>query len=116
MAFTPDSTRTAAEQIQTEWIAAGRPRLEAGCWWRIHIVATFERPASHFRVDGQLSAQGRRRTRPTKPDGDNIMKLACDALVRCGAVPDDARAAEMRVAKVWGPVAQTVIEVEVIRD
>lgn len=38
-----------------------------------------------------------------KPDGDNILKAALDALTASGVITDDARAQQLSVAKYYGP-------------
>lgn len=99
--YTPEATRCYAEQVQAEWIAAGRPRLLDGPY-RLHVIAAMARPRDHYRRDGSLSAAGMRSPRPTrKPDAANIAKLAEDALVAVGALPDDRLVVDLRAEKVW---------------
>lgn len=99
--YTPEATRSYAEQVQAEWIAAGRPRLVDGPY-RLHVIAAMARPKGHLRADGSLSAAGMRAPRPTrKPDAANVAKLAEDALVAVGALPDDRLVVDLRAEKVW---------------
>lgn len=99
---TPDKTRSYAERVQTEWIAAGRPTLEGAGAWLLDVVAVFARPRGHFRQDGTLSAAGVRAPLPTKkPDGDQILKAVTDPLVAIGAVPDDAACVRWALSKRW---------------
>jgi Holliday junction resolvase RusA-like endonuclease len=98
----PDS-RTAREDLITHWIALGSPRLPSDCWWGVSIAAEFTRPKSHWKRRGGLSAEGRRRPLPGKPDADNILKLVTDACCSVGAVPDDARMCDVHVTKRWSP-------------
>jgi Holliday junction resolvase RusA-like endonuclease len=44
----------------------------------------------------------------SKPDGDNVAKLVCDALNGL-AYADDARVFDLRVVKTYGPEAKTMI-------
>lgn len=99
--FIPDRQRSRMEEIRAEWIAQGRCALPADAFYRVEIVALFERPAGHRRKDGELSAEGRRRPFPGAPDVDNIAKLLLDALGSCGAVPDDRRLVALDVRKRW---------------
>lgn len=86
--------------MQTEWIAAGRPVLEAGPY-AVTVKAYMARPAGHFKRDGSLSAAGLRAPWPTKkPDADNFLKQI-DALVAVGALPDDAAMVSAHVFKFW---------------
>lgn len=86
--------------MQGEWIAAGRPVLEAGPY-AVTVKAYLARPKGHFRKDGSLSADGLRHPYPTKkPDADNLLKQI-DALVAVGALPDDAAMVSAHVFKFW---------------
>lgn len=100
--YTDAATRTYAQRIETEWIAAGRPRLPPGPY-ALEVVALFSRPASHWTTRGKLSAAGRRATHPTSIDGDNLLKLGLDSMCACGALPDDRHAVDLRVVKHWSP-------------
>jgi len=93
--------------IHGEWIAAGRPVLEPGPY-AVTVKAYMARPAGHFKRDGSLSAAGLRLPHPTKkPDADNFLKQI-DALVRVGALPDDAAMVAAHVFKFWadGPLEE----------
>lgn len=98
--FTDARARGYAERVQTEWIAAGRPSLEAGAYGLaiVHMVA---RPKGHFRKGGGFSAAGMAAGwYPTsRPDVDNVAKLIIDALMGVGAIPDDAALAYLRAGK-----------------
>ena len=108
--YTDAETRSYAERVQTEWIAAGRPMVPKGPY-SVRIAAFMERPAGHFKRDGSLSASGVRSPYPTgKPDADNIAKLVLDALTGVGALPDDALCVRWRVVKEWGETANLVVE------
>lgn len=85
------------------WRKAGAPVLDHGPYLA-RVIAYMRREPSHYLSDGvSLSAAGRRFPQPTKkPDVDNFLKQV-DALVACGAVPDDAYMLEARARKVWSP-------------
>lgn len=100
MAFTPTATRAYAQQIQGEWIAAGRRWLSSGPY-RLELTSYAARPAGHYRKDGTLSAAGERATHPGKPDLDNVIKGVLDALCAVGAVPDDRFLVEIDACKRW---------------
>lgn len=98
--YTPQETVSAEQAVQTEWIAAGRPRLPDGPI-SLFVAARFARPAGHWRTDGSLSAAGGRSHAPTKrPDCDNIGKLIADAL-NGRAWSDDAQIVALIVQKSW---------------
>lgn len=102
VAFTDAKTRTYAQIVQGEWIAAERPTLLPGAW-ELAVVARMARPGGHYRSDGRtLGAAGLRAPWPTrKPDLSNVVKLIEDALVAVGAVPDDALCVAVHAHKVW---------------
>lgn len=96
--YTPAETENAEANIRAAWAAAGSPRLPDG-----PITLTIEvhvtRPKSHYRVNGLLSAVGRRNVLPTsRPDLDNIAKLVQDALNGL-AWRDDAQVANLIVER-----------------
>lgn len=78
-AYTPARTARAEAVIRAAWDAAGRPRLPE-LPLALEVVASFERPASHYRRDGRLSATGRRAIPGGVRDWDNLAKAASDAL------------------------------------
>lgn len=89
------------ERVGTEWIAAGRPELPDGPY-RLEVLIYLPRAQAHFKRDGSLSAAGRRAVWPTgRIDVDNCLKLVADALVGCGALPDDRKLVDVRVVKGW---------------
>jgi Holliday junction resolvase RusA-like endonuclease len=78
--YTPKPTKLAEARIIDAWIVAGRPRLEGPIHLGLSLVVA--RPQGHYRKDGSLTPAGQAKPRPTgrKPDLDNALKLACDAL------------------------------------
>ena len=99
-AYTPAKTVHAENRIYLAWVEAGQPRLPDGPL-QMTVIAAMERPAVHYRKDGSLSAAGTRATFPTrKPDADNLLKLAADAL-NGHAYRDDAQIVAATVLKDW---------------
>lgn len=97
--YTPKETQTAEAAIQEEWIDAGRPRLEGPL--TVNVTVYMARPGSHYRVNGELNAEGLRNPYPTKkPDVDNVLKLALDAL-NGRAFHDDAQVVQATVKRLW---------------
>jgi Holliday junction resolvase RusA-like endonuclease len=68
------------------------------CW----LACVLKRPATHFRRDGTLSAEGLRQPEPCrqKPDVDNAAKLILDALEGY-AYPRDVAITEISIVKRW---------------
>lgn len=63
---------------------------EAGLWVRLRFVF------------GTAKRERWGKPHTMRPDGDNIAKLACDALAAAGCMGDDAQAARLEVVKTWG--------------
>lgn len=98
-AYTPDRTVTAQQQVQGEWIAAGRPELAGPL--SVSIEAALARPQSHWRTDGTLGKHGLAAPWPCKrPDIDNIIKLILDSLVGQAFV-DDVQVVIVHAVKRW---------------
>jgi len=99
-AFTAKADRDYSARITEAWRAASCPELAWGPW-RCRVTAYMARPKDHRKADGTLSARGLRSQYPgRKPDADNILKTI-DALVSCGAVPDDRLLVRAEVEKRW---------------
>lgn len=100
--FTTKQTVNAEANIVQVWREAGEPRLPDGPAM-LFLFVRVERPASHFKRDGALSAEGRRRDWPDnkKPDLDNALKLAMDAL-NGRAYKDDVQIVASNAFRVWG--------------
>lgn len=84
-AFTPQKTinweTSAAWLLAEAW--AGREPLDCPVW--LEVMAVKSRPKRLLRArDPEF-----RVWRLTKPDGDNVLKIAADALVKAGVVRDD---------------------------
>lgn len=78
--YTPTPTEQREKLIGQLWMAQGRPELGPG-GVALKVVAAVKRPKRHYNADGTLSATGLENPWPiSKPDIDNIEKLAMDAL------------------------------------
>jgi Holliday junction resolvase RusA-like endonuclease len=99
-AYTDHQTQTAEQRVQGAWVHAGRPRIDGPLAMTVEVV--LERPGSHRKRNGELSAAGKRSPHPTRrPDFDNVAKLIADSLNRC-AYSDDAAIVDCRIVKRWG--------------
>jgi Holliday junction resolvase RusA-like endonuclease len=99
--YTDPGVRGYLDRIQQEWIARGRPTIPPGPY-EIEVLAFMARPQAHLRAGGELSAQGKRATYPVrKPDLDNVAKAIIEALMECGATPDDSRLCSLTAVKRW---------------
>lgn len=111
VAFTPRPTRVAENDIRLAWRAALSPRLPDDAPIAMYVWLFHERPKSHLKADGSLSALGRRTPFAIrKPDVDNSAKLVCDALNGL-AYRDDAQITDLFVCRRWSDVAQTIVVV-----
>jgi Holliday junction resolvase RusA-like endonuclease len=100
--FTPKGTRDHALRVQGEWIACGRPRIPGERYYKMMVTSVRSRPESHWLKSGELSSAGKDKPFPGKPDIDNEVKAILDALVACGAIPDDRYCVELNARKEWG--------------
>lgn len=99
-AYTDTRTKTAETRVREAWHQADRPDLGNGPI-SLHLVVVVERPAGHFRTNGELNAAGIRKPVPTsKPDLDNVLKLVADSLNKL-AFGDDAQIASCSVVRRW---------------
>lgn len=97
---------------------------------RVDVIAVVERPNKYVprRYQGALTKPGEQRMLtagfdalgrlpcPTKPDLDNVVKLAWDALVKAEVLTDDTRVVESTCSKWWtaigeGPSTRVVVSV-----
>ncbi|UTI65637.1 RusA family crossover junction endodeoxyribonuclease [Paraconexibacter antarcticus] len=110
--YTPADTVKAEREVRAAWQAAGAGRLPLGPV-RLYLEAVVERPASHWKRDGTLSAAGERLPYPlTRPDLDNVVKLVSDALNDC-AFKDDAHIVDSRQVRRWAnPGEEAHVRVE----
>jgi Holliday junction resolvase RusA-like endonuclease len=99
MIYTPKATKIAEDIIIAAWTAAGRPQLEGPIHFGLSVVVA--RPGGHFLKDGSLSAAGLRAPYPIRrPDLDNCLKLAADAL-NTRLMRDDSQIVEMTGLRYW---------------
>jgi hypothetical protein len=99
-AHTDAKSRSYAQRIEEAWYRDGCPALPGRCYYAAAVTVQIARPPGHFLLDGHLSAEGRRRQYPGKPDLDNCVKWL-DALVACGAIPDDKFLVSLNGEKNW---------------
>lgn len=106
--YTDDATKAAEARVLKAWEDAGAVRLEGPI--RVDVRLIVERRDGHYLKGGDLSAEGRRWPLPTnrKPDVDNALKLALDAL-NGAAWGDDVQVIGAAVARAWGSPARTEI-------
>lgn len=98
--YTPAGTILAEQRVRDAWRDAGAVAFgDQPVAVRVTVMPA--RPGTHYRVDGSLSAAGRRNPVPVKtPDLDNILKLVCDAL-NGHAFHDDKQVIAAQVERVW---------------
>ena len=112
VAYTPKKTAIAEREIRALWREAGKPRLPDDAALELLIELYVQRPQSHFKRNGELTAEGLRHPIPRnkKPDVDNAIKLVMDALNK-HAYKDDVQIAKATVVRFWGEWPKTVIAV-----
>lgn len=111
-AYTPKATVLAEKEIRQAWREAGQPRLPDAAL-EIVVKLYVQRPQSHYKKNGELSAEGERHPIPRnkKPDVDNAIKLVMDAL-NSQAYKDDVQIAKATVLRFWGEWPKTVITIK----
>jgi Holliday junction resolvase RusA-like endonuclease len=99
--FTPKKTVTAEREIRAAWEAIGKPRFPDVAIG-LEIFIGVSRPQSHFKRNGELSAEGKRHPYPDnkKPDLDNAAKTVLDAL-NSRAWRDDVRVTRLLLDRDW---------------
>lgn len=114
--YTPASNIISENDIRAVWREAGEPRIEDDCAIALWVIVTVTRPASHFRKDGSLSAEGLRHPVPRnkKPDMDNSIKLIADSL-NSRAYKDDVQIAYIYAFRRWGEWPETTVTLRAIR-
>lgn len=116
--YTPASNIVSENEIRAIWREAGEPRIEdedAALGVEVKIVVV--RPRTHYKSNGELSAEGLRNPFPAKkkPDVDNALKLVCDAL-NSRAYRDDVRFVRARVDRDWGKWPETTIRIYTLNE
>ena len=108
--FTPESTRNYEQYIKLSYLQKyGQPILLEGAL-RAELKAYYEIPKSTSKKQQQLMLEGK--VRPTtKPDADNILKLALDALNSL-AYKDDKQVVEANVNKYYAKEPFLSIKIE----
>jgi Holliday junction resolvase RusA-like endonuclease len=97
--YTPKATKIAEDLVIAAWTEAGCPRLEGPIHFGLSVVVA--RPGGHFLKNGELSAAGLRAPYPIRrPDLDNCLKLAADAL-NTRLMRDDSQIVEMTGLRYW---------------
>jgi Holliday junction resolvase RusA-like endonuclease len=98
--FTDSQTEAAEARIERAWEQAGKPRIPDGpIAFTLEIVV--QRPKTHRKQNGTLTAAGQRAPWPCrKPDADNALKLAMDALNK-RAYRDDVDIVHAWVVRRW---------------
>lgn len=92
----------------------GRPLLDGPLRMVLYFYRV--RPPSHFKLNGELSAAGRRQPLPaTAPDSSKLLRAIEDSLNKV-VIVDDARIVSHAVEKCWGDSERTEIQVFVLRD
>ena len=111
-AYTPGSNIINEMDVRRVWEQEGKPRIEDKTAIAIDLTIVVARSDSHFRKNGELSAEGLRHPYPEnkKPDVDNALKLVMDAL-NTRAYKDDVQIVKASVRRIWGEWPYTDIEI-----
>jgi Holliday junction resolvase RusA-like endonuclease len=115
--WTPAKTKNAEAHVRAAWDRAGRPTIPRDIPIRAIVQMILQRPASHYKTNGGLSAVGRAAgfVPRKKPDVDNAAKLILDALEGY-AYPHDVAIVSLTVTKQWGSPARTKIALDVVAE
>lgn len=98
--YTDTPTLRHEQRIADAWRATGQERFPDEPL-ELLVSLVVERPAAHLKVNGDLSALGKRHPMPRrKPDVDNALKLVMDALNGL-AYRDDVQIVDARVRRRW---------------
>lgn len=105
--YTDAATVQAEKDVLSQWQAAGSVRLPDDAAIHLAVTVFCERPKSHYKRDGTLSAEGLRHPYPEnqKPDFDNLLKTVTDALNK-RAWRDDVQIVSQHYVRAWGQRAQ----------
>ena len=113
--YTPDATRTwerAAAVLAASAARKVRWSVDAAEPIGVRVIAVKSRPKARLR----RCDPDERLWRTSKPDGDNVLKAVCDALVNAHVLVDDAQAALKTVESRYAARGETArVEVEVWR-
>lgn len=107
MAFTPPDTEKAEAAVRSIALAALGDRQPFDVPVVLHLLATMPVPPS-WSKKRQAAALAGAELPAKKPDLDNLVKLALDAINKVVFV-DDAQIVEIRARKVYGAEPSTVI-------
>lgn len=115
MSYTPDKTVQYEELVRLRYkAAAGTAQFPPNAALRMTIVSGFPIPTSKSKKEAAAMLTGA--IRPTKkPDGDNIVKIICDALNGV-AYRDDAQVVEVVLRKKYvAGAGETFVRIEYAR-
>ena len=96
-AYNEKKTKTYEQQVGVEFIQAGGKLMPKGIPVGVEVTAYFQVPKSYTKRRKALCRENLELPLKT-PDGDNILKIVCDALNGL-AWKDDTQVAEMTVRK-----------------
>ena len=109
--YTPKETVEAERKIAEAFLAAGGKCIPKGCEVGMEVTAYFPIPRSFSQRKREAVAY--REIFPTKkPDADNILKLAADALNGV-AYADDAQIVRMEISKEYSDDAEGYMEITI---
>lgn len=99
--FFPDKRYVAAKELLGRALLACAPLpafLEGAVEVRVHMVFAWRKSER-----AAVKRAGELVPHCTRPDLDNLSKLAIDSLVDAGILADDGQIASLTLAKSWGP-------------
>ncbi len=109
--YTPQKTKDAERKIAEAFRMAGGKLIPKGCEVGMEVTAYFPIPRSFSQRKREAVAY--REIFPTKkPDADNILKLAADALNGV-AYADDAQIVRMEISKEYSDDAEGYMEITI---
>lgn len=96
-AYNEKKTKAYEQQVGVEFLQAGGKQISKGIPVGVEVTAYFQVPKSYTKRRKALCRENLELPLK-KPDGDNILKIVCDALNGL-AWKDDTQVAEMTVRK-----------------
>lgn len=108
-AYTPKETVTYEQEIKRYALEAGVSVVENAAV-SVCVVAVWSMPKSWSIKKRDLN---RLSPRPSKPDGDNVLKAVCDALEGI-AYAHDGQVWKGQVYTIYGDVPQTYVQIEYV--